>query len=132
MLLKICAKCGNKLPHNERCPCQSERHKLYNAERRDKEKDTFYRSRQWRAIVEQVKARANGLDEYKLSQGYLEKGNTVHHIYTVEERPDLKLSVWNLIYISTKTHNFFHSEYKRSDESKDDLQKKLIKITGGS
>lgn len=131
MLMRICGKCGNKLPHNKRCPCQNARHKFYNANRRDKDKNIFYHSRQWKAIVEQVKARANGLDEYTLAQGYLEKGNTVHHIYTIDERPDLKLSVENLIYVSAKTHNFFHAEYKRSNAARIELQKELLKITGG-
>ena len=131
MLMKICAVCGKKLRHDERCPCQNERHKIYNAERRDKEKNTFYHSRQWTMAVEKVKARANGLDEYALAQGRLEKGNTVHHIYTVEERPDLKLSLENLIYVSAKTHNFFHAEYRRNNESRIELQKELWKINNG-
>lgn len=131
MLMKICGKCGKKLLQNRRCPCQNERHKLYNSARRDKEKNTFYHSKQWREIAEQVKARANGLDEYFLAQGILEKGSTVHHIYTLDERPDLKLSTDNLIYVSAKTHNWIHAEYVRSDAARVELQKELLKITGG-
>lgn len=128
ILMKICGKCGNKLPHNDRCHCQNERHKLYNAERRDKEKNTFYHSRQWKSTVEKVKARANGLDEYALSKGYLEKGNTVHHIYTIDERPDLKLSTDNLIYVSAKTHNQIHAVYSENQEKKTALQSDLKRI----
>lgn len=128
MLMKICARCGNKVMYNKRCTCPNERHKLYNSERRDKEKNIFYHSIQWRAIVDEVKARANGLDEYKLSQGCLEKGNTVHHIYTVEERPDLKLSIENLIFVSTRTHNQIHAEYSKSQEKKKELQSRLMEI----
>lgn len=72
-----------------------------------------------------VKARANGLDEYLLSQGRLAKGNTVHHIYTIDERPDLKLSVANLIYVSSRTHNQIHAEYSKSYERKKNLQMEL-------
>ena len=128
MLMKICNKCGKILPHNERCACQTERHKLYNAGRRDKDKNNFYHSRQWAAVVTAVKARSLGLDEYALAQGYLEKGNTVHHIYTIDERPDLKLSLDNLIYVSSKNHNRIHAEYAQDDDAKKKLQSELQKI----
>ena len=128
MLMKICNKCGKKLPHNERCTCQTERHKLYNAGRRDKDKNNFYHSRQWASVVKAVKARSQGLDEYALEQGYLEKGNTVHHIYTIDERPDLKLSLDNLIYVSAKNHNRIHAEYAQDDNAKKNLQSELQKI----
>ena len=126
MLMKICTKCGKRLPKGKKCPCTKSRHKIYNETVRDKNKNNFYHSAQWRSIVELVKARANGLDEYALSLGMLLKGNTVHHIYTVDERPDLKLSVDNLIYVSAKTHNQLHAEYNESPEKKQVLQKKLI------
>ncbi|MBQ7705224.1 MAG: hypothetical protein IJT73_07355 [Selenomonadaceae bacterium] len=41
-------------------------------------------------LVALVKARTNGIDEYSLAQEIWEVGNTVHHIYTIDERPDLK------------------------------------------
>lgn len=129
MLMKVCRQCGRHLPQNSTCRCSKRRHILYNKTARDKDKNKFYHSRQWQAIVAKVKARANGLDEYALSLGYLEQGNTVHHIYTVDERPDLKLAEENLIYVSARTHNFFHAEYKRGDEVKQELQEDLMKIT---
>lgn len=128
MLMKICTKCGKRLPKGKKCSCTTSRHKMYNKTVRDKEKNEFYHSAQWRSIVGLVKARANGLDEYALSLGMILKGNTVHHIYTVDERPDLKLSVDNLIYVSAKIHNQLHAEYNESPERKRDLQIKLLKI----
>lgn len=130
MLMKLCPKCGKRLSQNESCSCSKfrSRHKLYNAHRRDKEKDNFYHSREWRAIVRAVKARAEGLDEYALSNGQIVAGNTVHHIYTLDERPELKLSLENLIYVSAGTHNWIHIEYERDAESRCSLQKKLLEI----
>ena len=125
MLMKVCNKCGRRIPHNERCPCQKTRHKLYNSKRRDKEKNNFYHSQQWKSVVAQVKARANGLDEYALAQGYLERGSVVHHIYTIDERPDLKLAIENLIYVSAQNHNRIHAEYSKSEERKKELQSQL-------
>lgn len=128
MLKKICAKCGKSLPKNESCSCEKLRHKLYNETRRDAEKNKFYNSEIWRKMTRIVKARAKGLDEYALSQGYLETGNTVHHIYPLEERPDLKLSLDNLIFVSARNHNRIHKIYNRDETSKKKLQAKLTEI----
>ena len=127
MLMKICAKCGKKLIQGVRCSCQNERHKIYNAERRDQEKNQFYHSAAWNRLVKAVKARANGLDEYALAQGQIEAGNTVHHIFTIDERPDLKLSLGNLIYLSAKNHNRIHNIYEKDAEKKI-LQVKLCEL----
>lgn len=133
MLKKICRKCGRTLPQGEQCHCRNERHKLYNKTVRDKSKNDFYHSKEWAAVVEKVKARANGLDEYALSIGQLIKGNTVHHIYPIDERPDLRLSIDNLIYVSPRSHGYIHGEYAKSPGKKEALQSELkaIAIAGG-
>ena len=83
----------------------------------------------WKKIVEKVKARANGLDEYQLAvNGVIVIGTTVHHIYTTDERPDLKTNLSNLIFVSAQTHNMIHAEYRRDGESKSAMQKKLWSI----
>ncbi len=132
MLMRICAKCGRKVLQGTRCTCakerEKERHKIYNAEFRDQEKNKFYHSKEWASLVAAVKARANGLDEYALAQGYFEEGNTVHHIYTVDERPDLKMSMDNLIYLSARNHNRIHKEYNKDATTKKILQAKLCGI----
>lgn len=128
MLMKICNKCGKKLPHNERCTCQNSRHKLYNSSRRDKTKNAFYHSREWTAVVAAVKARAQGLDEYALARGLIEFGSTVHHIYPIDDRPDLKLALDNLIYVSAKNHNHIHAAYSKDVATKKNLQAELTAI----
>ena len=131
MLMKICAKCGKKLIQGVRCSCQNERHKEYNKHCRDNKKNNFYRQTVWTALVKMVKARANGLDELSLSEGKFEEGNTVHHIYPIEERPDLKTSLDNLIYLSAKNHNRVHKIYNRDETSKKILQARLYGIISG-
>lgn len=126
--MKIC-KCGRKIPQGQSCPCQKQRHKLYDENCRDEAKRKFYTSAMWKKIVQTVKARANGLDEYQMKvNGRIEVGTVVHHIYTLDERPDLKFSLSNLILVSTRTHNQIHAEYKRDGESKSAMQKILWKI----
>lgn len=82
-------------------------------------------------MITTVKARANGLDEYALAQGQIEAGNTVHHIFTIDERPDLKLSLDNLIFLSARNHNIIHNEYNKDSAAKKILQAKLCEIVKG-
>ena len=80
-----------------------------------------------------VKTRAKGLDEYLLAiEGIIELGTTVHHIYTIEERPDLKKSFDNLIFVSARTHNKIHTEYNLGEKERRQLQAKLIDIRQGN
>ena len=125
MLMRLC-KCGRRLAQGQECTC---RHKFYDKQSRDKSKKKFYASMTWKKIVEKVKARANGLDEYQLAvNGVIVIGTTVHHVYTTDERPDLKTDLSNLIFVSAQTHNMIHAEYRRNGESKSAMQKKLWSI----
>lgn len=130
MLMKVCQRCGRLLRQGQRCSCSTARHKLYNETRRDPERNQFYHSRAWRKLTAAVKARANGLDEYALAQGVLEVGNTAHHIFTIEERPDLMLALDNLIFVSARTHAEIHREYEKNSDSKYNMQQKLLKAIG--
>ena len=130
MLMKICNRCGKKIKQGEICACQKTRHQKYNKFQRDKAKATFYGSQSWRLLSDYVKARANGLDEYLLSKGQIVKGNVAHHIQTIEERPDLKLALRNLIYVSSGTHNAIHTEYNRGKENRRKMQEELQRIRG--
>ena len=128
MLMRIC-KCGRRVRQGEICPCQKHRHKVYDEKVRDKAKKDFYHSVQWRKTAEAVKARANGLDEYQLAvNGVIVVGTTAHHIYTIEERPDLKLSMDNLIFVSSRTHNKIHAEYAKGESERRELQKTLSTV----
>ncbi len=128
MLMKKCVVCGRSIRQDEKCPC---RHKKYNEEWRDKKKNEYYHSGAWKRQTAMLKARANGLDEYELCFGRLMQGTTAHHIYPVEERPDLKESIENLLYVSATTHNRLHAEYKRGEKEKRELQERLIAIARG-
>ena len=112
------------------CSCGANRHQEYDKFQRDKNKAKFYKSRAWRLFAESVKARANGLDEYLLSKGQVVKGSIAHHIQTIEDRPDLKMSLENLVYVSGATHNMIHNEYDKSAESKGKMQAELQVIRG--
>ena len=128
MLQKICEHCGKIISQGTTCPCRANRHRLYDKTQRDKTKSAFYKSKMWRQVAEYTKARANGLDEYLLAEGRLCKGNTAHHILTIDESPELKLSLENLIFVSSSTHNMIHNEYDKGKESRLKMQEKLKAI----
>lgn len=131
MLMKICNRCGKRLQQNEICECQKVRHKIYNLESRDQIKNAFYQSKEWQKASAMTKARANGLDEYALVyENRIVKGNISHHIMTIEEKPELKLSLENLIYVSLQTHNKIHAAYDRGGEEKAKMIKRLQTLRG--
>ncbi len=131
MLTRICAACGRIVPQGERCPCQTTRHKEYDRGRRDKDKARFYHSREWQAVAAAVRARAGYADEVARANGRLVPGAIVHHIYPVDERPDLRLSLGNLIFVSARTHKEIHDAYNKNPRAKKEMQACLIAIRAG-
>ena len=125
MLIKICS-CGRKLRQGEVCTC---RHKIYDKSQRNQRENKFYRSAAWLNVRQVAIARANGLDEYVLKyEQKIIKGNLVHHIFELKERPELKLSLDNLILVSSRTHNKIHAEYDKSLADRLAMQTKLKAI----
>ena len=126
MLTRICPSCGRLVQQGEACPCQAKRHKAYDRERRDKDRARFYHSREWRAVAAAVRARAGYADELAKAGGRLVPGSVVHHIHPVGERPDLRLSLGNLIYVSVRTHKAIHDAYDKSPQAKKEMQSRLF------
>jgi hypothetical protein len=93
----------------------------------------FYSSAAWKKISRAARQRAQHLDEYELAyRGRLTKGTLVHHIYTIQERPDLMLSLDNLIVVSRKTHDMIHEAYAKGGDDALVMRKKLLAIRRGS
>lgn len=68
----------------------------------------FYKDKRWKKKRENVLRR----DKYQCQEakryGQNEEATTVHHIYPLEEYPELALVDWNLISVSGKRHDTFH------------------------
>ena len=112
-----------------KCPCLSSA--KYEAEQEGRRKDSneFYSSLSWRKLRAAVKARANGCDEWELARtGRIVPGNLVHHILPVNERPDLRLSLHNLIYVTQENHDRIHTIYRRGKHEKEMLMRELLTI----
>lgn len=71
----------------------------------------FYKSARWR------RARAKCLRRYQyecqetLRYGTHIEAETVHHIYPIEDYPELALKQWNLLPVTDKKHNTFHNRF---------------------
>lgn len=128
MLTRICPSCGRLASQGERCACQASRHKAYDIARRDQDKARFYHSREWRAVAAAVRARAGYADELAKAGGRLVPGAVVHHIHPVGDRPDLRLSMANLIYVSTRTHKEIHDAYNKNPQAKKEMQERLLAV----
>lgn len=108
MLTKICSKCGKFYPASGSC-CEKKRHKEYDLYRRDKESAAVYRSKEWSILTVQCKERCNGIDLYILmTEGRIVPGQLCHHIYELDEAPDRRFDINNLLYVSVKSHAAIH------------------------
>ena len=77
----------------------------------EKEIQTFYRSKPWLAVRQQVLNRDNYIDQFELVENNrIIPGNTVHHIIPLRERWDLRADIRNLEVISKSNHNREHPE----------------------
>ena len=129
MLNRLCAVCGRTVQQGQRCECQKKRHKAYDREHRDKDKAAFYHSLAWAKLRNQIKMRACGCDEYvRETDCRLIPGAIAHHIYPLDEFPELKLKASNLIYVSAKTHEMIHAAYDKGGQYKSAMQGNLLAI----
>lgn len=129
MLNRVCTICGKSHPVGQKCPLASIRHKEYDLYKRDSTSKAFYHSKQWKAIHDYVLHRANYIDQYAFAvEHVIKRGNLVHHIYPLKERPELGASFGNLICVSPESHNRIHNIYDKSETEKKKLQAKLQKI----
>lgn len=75
--------------------------------------NSFYKSTKWKRKRAVILRR----DEYRCQEskryGKTEPATTVHHIYPLEEYPELALMDWNLISLSDRRHNEMHDRVTR-------------------
>lgn len=128
MLTRICQNCGRVIPQGTRCPCRND----YNQTRKKQQTD-FYWSARWHKLAEACRARALYRDEYL---AYYEHravpGRIAHHIYPADERPELKASLDNLIFLSDSMHRRVHLAYRAGGKEKENMIKRLLRVRRGA
>lgn len=128
-IYKRCGRCGNRIPSGSTCPCaeryKKDRNKDYDRNRRDKRRDGFYHSREWKAAKAESERRHMGIDVYMYyTEGEIVPAEMVHHIEPIEEIWDLRLDIENMIPLSNRIHSQMH---KLMREGKEREVKEMLK-----
>lgn len=71
--------------------------------------DKFYKTKRRKKLREAILMRDKYMCQDSLRYGQSVEANTVHHIFPVEEYPELFYNPYNLISLSTKAHNKMHN-----------------------
>ena len=62
-----------------------------------KETDPFYKSTRWKAVREAVLRRDGYMCQESRRFGKMRPADTVHHIWPLEDFPEIALAPWNLV-----------------------------------
>lgn len=91
------------------------------------DKHEFYHSKTWKNKRARVLRRDGYIDQLALMlYDKTLPGETVHHIFPLEEYPEYRLCSWNLITVSAVTHDKLHN---RTDNSLTELGLQLMRKT---
>ena len=100
-----------------------------------KKSNPFYHSDAWRRARASALARDKGMcrdcmDRFEAGYGVKPRRATmVHHVKSIEERPDLKLDLDNLRSLCDPCHNKHHPErHSAKPEQKGRVKMRVIKI----
>ena len=136
---KLCARCQKIIDINQRYCSECEKrykesnkitYKKYNKYKRDKKKQKFYDSKDWRTISNIVKSKDFGLCQVCLNKNIVKSSDVVHHIISLDEDRNKALDRDNLICLCHKCHNKIHNDMK--DNSKKELiEEKLFELIEG-
>ena len=120
MIYRRCPHCNGRVLLGEKCGCGFKRE--YSSPEGTR---VWYHTARWTKLRALVMAKYNGIDQYALSQGRLERADTVHHIIPAEDDPAMFWMIGNLIPVSRRSHDEIHSIYRKDNLHKNELQHKL-------
>lgn len=134
-LMKYCNKagCNRQVPQGVKyCILHTinkteenrQRHREYDARRRNQKAKDFYNSAEWKAARARALARDTNIDIYLyIMEGRVVPADTVHHIVELMEDYSMRCDMDNLISISEGTHSMISRAYK------DTVKKKAMQQT---
>jgi 5-methylcytosine-specific restriction enzyme A len=109
-LLKLC-RCSKPIPINQsRCDqcvgkqANTNRHRLYDKYRRDKDAAKFYSSKAWQLVREQALTRDIGLCQHCLKSERITLAEMVDHIIPVKVAWEYRLTIENLQSLCNACH----------------------------
>lgn len=68
----------------------------------------FYKSKRWKRKRAVILRRDEYLCQESKRYGRSEPATTVHHVFPLQQYPELALVEWNLVSLSDKQHNAMH------------------------
>lgn len=88
----------------------------------------FYLSPEWRCVRDAV-LRRDGYKDFWLSRfGRMVPAEIVHHVFLLEDRPDLRLDPRNLVSVSRDTHrHILHASDGSLTEAGRELQRVILR-----
>lgn len=130
--MRICNErnCKNIISNNSKyCKLHNSNnkrnHKRYFLKRNDKWEQSFYNSKSWVLVREQVKARDYCLCINCLAHKRIKMSDLVHHIIELKESRELGLETSNLLSLCASCHQEIHSKYRKGKVTKMETQEKL-------
>ena len=79
----------------------------------------------------QFEQQAAGLDELSRAEGVLEQGRIAHHIEPLKAKPELGLTLTNVIFLSERNHRRVHAEYRKGGMAEVAMKATLRKALNG-
>ena len=133
MIYKRCGRCGKRIQSGSTCACLKRNLREYTKPVGIKKE---YHTQRWKNLRTYILMKYNAIDIYTLYKyGRIEPADTVHHIESAQDRPDLFYTGENLIPVSRAGHMEIHARYKNEDKQtvKEELKKYREKFekTGG-
>lgn len=132
MLMKICSRCGKKIPYDSTCKCidksRKDSYKEYKKCRQDKDRQAFYSSSVWIRLRDLVYCKFFGMCIVCLYKGAIVNATTVHHVIPTQDDNSRWLDESNLICVCSSCHKLTHFEYIKSEDSKKRMQDILFRL----
>ncbi|GEM02510.1 hypothetical protein SAMN05421839_10618 [Halolactibacillus halophilus] len=73
-----------------------------------KQTNPFYKTKRWRRKRENILKQRDYLCAESRQYGNNRQAEMIHHIYPLEDYPELAYEDWNLLPLTNATHNTFH------------------------
>ncbi|MCD8124263.1 MAG: HNH endonuclease [Lachnospiraceae bacterium] len=116
-IYKRCSCCGRRLAPTEQCTCIRRRHnKEYDKYSRDRRSKAFYHSAEWTRTRQAALDLDGGIDVYLyMTTGEVVAADTVHHIRPLRTHWEKRLSLDNLMSLSSDTHSRIEKQYETDE-----------------
>ena len=122
-IYKRCSKCGKRVPEGSRCPCNKQRHQMYDKYYRDRKSKDYYSGSEWKVARTAALETDEGIDVFVfMTTGEVIAADTVHHIIPLKEDWEQRNNIDNLMSVRHDTHSIIEKEYKKDKRG---MQKKL-------